>query len=268
MNTERGFGVLEANRSALHFKYYSVEEDMVLDEFVVCAVRGCRAAPPVEREWDQRSEAERGAVDEQHIAPPPSPPMPPLNLLPMDSVQPSAMYYGPGQAQYSPSSREALDNFLAASNPAASRQEPLPAAGDSSARVGGQSQPKPAAASASGGASSGGLVAGVVVLCLAIILGVVGGVGIAILRQRKAAAASEDAAPQFELNPRPNLPPPPATAAGDLASSVARSPVHSGARLSISTAPMQASSRAHASLQVAGSPLPSHRQSVASTGVL
>eukprot|EP00873_Tetraselmis_striata_P007437 jgi/Tetstr1/427701/TSEL_017826.t1 len=244
MNSERGFGVLEANRSALHFKFFSVESDEVIDDFVVCAVRDCKPAPPVEREWDDRSEAERGAVDEQHIAPPPAPPMPPLSLLPVDSLQPSSVYYGPGQSQYAPSSRDALDNFIAASTPAAnSKQEPLPAAGDAVPSGG----PGPASA-ASGGGTSSGLVAGIVVLCIAIIMGVAGGVGVAIVRQRRlGAAASEEQGPRFELNPH-HVPAPVGTLAGG------KSPLQPGASMRLplpasavtggSAASLQLSSRA------------------------
>jgi hypothetical protein len=229
MNSERGFGVFEVNRTKLHFKYYSVEEGRIIDDFVVCAVRGCADAPAIldGEEWDERTAQEK-LVDEQHIAPPPAPPMPPLSLLPTDSLRndaPSSFYYGPsgnaggaaGQL-YAPNSRDTLDNFLHKGNPSGSASDE-----QLNGRIGSVNNPAPsssgetATASAGGGVSSG-LVGGIVVLCVAIILGVVGGVGIAILRQRAARAADggeNNGGAEFELNPTHVPAPPPSGKVGD-----------------------------------------------------
>eukprot|EP00951_Prasinocladus_malaysianus_P013066 scaffold98231_cov33-Prasinocladus_malaysianus.AAC.1 len=77
MNADRGFGLFEMNRTMIHFKYFSADQDKVIDEFVVCAVPGCNDAPYAPpSEWPVKTDG--GETDEQHILPPPSPPMPPM----------------------------------------------------------------------------------------------------------------------------------------------------------------------------------------------
>mmetsp|Transcript_18840 Transcript_18840/g.52555 ORF Transcript_18840/g.52555 Transcript_18840/m.52555 type:complete len:821 (+) Transcript_18840:403-2865(+) len=97
MNTDRGFGVFEVNRTMLYFQFFSVVQNRVIDEYVVCALPGCASPKSIkEEEKEPAKTANTSPAPKQWQAPLPPPPPPPRQtrppiILPPDPVISSPM---------------------------------------------------------------------------------------------------------------------------------------------------------------------------------
>ena len=82
MNSEKGFGVFEANHTMLYFQYFSAEQNQVIDEAIICALPGCKTPPHM------MQQAKPETVTE--TMPLPALKAPPVPAAPPSSVEPNA----------------------------------------------------------------------------------------------------------------------------------------------------------------------------------
>eukprot|EP00873_Tetraselmis_striata_P041365 jgi/Tetstr1/461629/TSEL_006729.t1 len=181
INADRGFGLFEADRDKLHFKFISASySGQLVDEAIMCAKPLCGTAPPVgAEEWDDTPEE----LDREDIEEPPEDiPDPTTRMLPV--YDPQTNSYAPMPVGMN------LQEFLA-SNRAAERPASVAPAGDG---------PADTASAASSTGFSVPLIAGVAAACGVVIIAVAAVVGYRLTHSAPAEASAAPAVGAITAN--------------------------------------------------------------------